>query len=378
MFLTSLFVMQAIVLQAGPQEASPPQRSISALIEDLGARNFTVRQDATRELKARGRAAITGLQTAATSDQQEVRARAKSILGFILGTTARKRFLAEATPVNASQVVGWKRLRVMCASDNEAIGTLKTWLAAEPALFESQVIGGRAFSTELKQRVDRLSDFLQDTKPGHKREQVALQSAQAILFLVTDPTLKPTSKTMSACESLFELGPTARALATKDRLTRALAGKWIESDASQYHKLLLTLRFGLPEGLPLAESIVKSRARGRRMEYALHCIGKLGGEKQVALLETQLQNKVRLSRRGSRAVVGLGGQRDPSDYEYQVRDVALAMLWHLHKQSPQKHGFSTRVRNSGLFVFAPGTLGFDSEEQRTAALKEWERYSAAL
>lgn len=376
MFLTSLFIANAIVLQAGSPEAAPQERPVSALIEELGSRKFTIRQKATRELKARGRSAVAELQAALNSDQPEIRSRAKSILAFVLGTSARKRFLSEANLAQAQKVPGWQRLRSICVSDAEAINVLKNWLKAEPGLFESQIIGGRTFSTELKQRIDRLSDFLQDS-PDKKNTKTVLNSVQAILFLVTEPDVRFERSTMSACESLFELRPTGRALVAKDRITQTLTGSWLQSKTvSQYHKLTLTLRFGLQEGLTIAEAIVRSRARGRRMEYALHCIGKLGGPKQIELLESQLKNNVRLSTRRVSTIVGPDGKRTPSTYEYRVSDIALAMLWHLHKENPGDHGFTKRVRPNGLFVYAIGSLGFDSNEQREVAFAEWERFAA--
>ena len=297
----------------------------------------------------------------------------------MLGTAARVAFLAEPTLANAKQIAAWTRLRSLTDSDQAAMDQLTNWLTSEPRLFEASVIGGEVLANELKQRASRLSDYKQrPPKINAADEAKALASVTAIVFVTTDPTVELTREAKSSVESIFKLGVTRRALAPtvgNDKLLRKLAGEWIGQSGSQYTKLGLCLDFALPEGLELAESIVRSKARGPRMEYALHLIGKLGGEPQIKLLQSQLQNRVRLSRNHVRAVQQ-DGRPSKVAYEYQVRDIALAMLWHLQGKNPAEHGFDpSRVRKHNRYVFALKSLGFTSESDRKAAFDEWTTFA---
>ncbi|MFK7821098.1 MAG: hypothetical protein AB8G99_20445 [Planctomycetaceae bacterium] len=378
--LHALFILIATV---GVQDEAPTPAASSAdiarLVEQLGDKKFRVRQQATAKLKSLGGKAVPSLRKAVTNPNSEISDRATSVLGYVLGTAARLKFLKEPSVANAKQVKAWSRLRKLVVSDEAAIAQLKSWLEAEPRIFEAGVMGGDVLTNELRDRASRLSDYKRRPPEINAVEEArVLASVSAIVFVATDPQVGLTRVGQSAVESVFKLGVTRRALAPavgNNAVMRTLAGVWIGQPGSQYTKLQLCLDFGLPEGLAMAESIVRSKARGPRMEYALHLIGKLGGKKQVKLLQSQLSNDVRLSRRQVRAVQR-DGRPSKSNYEYQVRDIALAMLWHLHEEDPAKHGFdSNRVRRHPRFVFAQKTLGFSSDADREAAFAEWNEFA---
>ncbi len=375
--LFTLFIIT--VTASGPQVDSQEssERQISALIEDLGDRRFQVRQKATRELTERGREAIGSLRDALKNQNPEIRRRAKSILATVLGTETRAGFLKEPTVENARQVPGWKRLRPLFDSDKQATQALADWLRAEPQMFEAQIVGGREFADEFSRRVAFLSDFLQanTTETSKQREQL-MHSVHAAIFLAATSSARPPAAIERACDTLFGIRIVARQLLQPKSLTFKLANEWVKVPGSQYPRLLLTLKYGLPAGLPLAEKIVREKARGPRMEYALHVIGKLGNEKQIPLLKQQLSNTIQLSRRRTQAIRGPAGSRLPVKFEYQVRDIALAMLWHLSGEHPSDHGFGPRVRDHKWFVFSPGTMGFASSEDRNTAFAEWKNYKA--
>lgn len=362
-------------VQVGSQTPAEP-RSVSALIEDLGDRRFQVRQKATRTLTSLGRDAVAGLRGALKSENPEIRQRAKSILAKVLGTTTRDRFLDEPTVRNARQIPGWGRLRPLFETDSQAVETLVKWLRAEPRLFEARIVGGVEFAEQLTKRVAAISDFQVNMADTSKQRDRIIDSVHAALFLVATSSSKPSADVDRACDSLFGLRSVAVAMQPKS-LTFQLANEWVRAQGSQYSRLLLTLKYGLPAGLPLAEQIVRSKARGSRMEYALHIIGKLGNEEQVDLLKQQLTNKARLSRRRSAAIRGASKSRPLLNFEYQVRDIALAMLWHLHGEHPSDHGFGKRVRDHKWFVFSTGSLGFESQEDRKAAFAEWGKFEEA-
>ena len=377
LFVLFIIAASPVEAQVDFQEPAKPQ-SVAALIEQLGDRSFQTRQKATRELAKRGRKAVPELRIALKHENPEIRRRAKSILGKVLGTVTRDRFLADPTLANAKLMPGWNRLRLLFDSDELAIEAFGRWLRAEPGLFEAQVVGGREFDEELTRRAAFLTNFLKaDATETTKQRQQLMDSVHATLFLVSTSADRPTSATDRVCESLFAIRVVAMQLMQSKSITFKLANEWVQVDGSQYPRLLLTLKYGLPAGLPLAEKIVRAKARGPRMEYALHVIGKLGGKKQIEVLKQQLTNTVRLSRRRSQAIRGPGGSRKPVNFEYQVRDIALAMLWHLNGEHPSDHGFGVRVREHRWFVFSPGSIGFASDEERDAAFAEWAKFVEA-
>lgn len=373
LFLTILITVAPA--QTGLGQAAP-QETVQQLIQDLGAQKFSSRQQATAKLRKLGSAAVPALREARKSSNPEVRTRVERLLASILGTQMRVDFLKDPSLERARQTLIWPRLRALSGSDAVAVKTLGRWFEAEPRLFEARVLGGRELGAEIQQRAARLSDF---ANAGPEVQSV-LPSVQAILFVAGDPAVDLDRRAATAAASVLQLAETQRALTDKssgDPLTRRLAGEWIRRPGNQYEKLVLTLKYDLPEGLQLAESIIRSKARGARMEYALHVVGKLGGADHVQLLKSQLGNATRLSGPRVGAVRQPGGRPSQTAYEYQVRDVALAMLWHLHGEHPGRHGFdSRRIRPHAWFVYSLGTLGFSSEEARTAARADWDRFLA--
>lgn len=77
----ALFTLAGSSLAARPSSTSPEmQNRIDATIERLGARQFDVRQQATRDLQRVGGAAIPALESAAKSSDRETRMRALDLL----------------------------------------------------------------------------------------------------------------------------------------------------------------------------------------------------------------------------------------------------------------------------------------------------------
>lgn len=366
-------------LQQGTSDEVSREEDIARLIQQLGDRKFSVRQSATKSLKALGRPAIPALRNAQANGKPEVKLRVAGILEHILGTASRKTFLKDPTVANARNVVFWNRLRGLVDSDEAAIKLMRSWLSSEPRLFQTQVLGGSEFADELRDCASRLTNFVKQSPP----EAELQASIMALAFVTSDASTQLTRQARKSAESIFEMGATRKALSprTGNPLLRKLAGAWVTQTGSQYQKLILSLKYSLPEGLPLAESVVRSKGRGPRMQYALHIVGKLGGEKQIPLLVSQLNNKTPLSKPKVVAVrpkktPPAGSLRRPRvKYEYRVCDVALAMLWHLHGENPAAHGFDPkRVRTHVWFQFPLDALGFDSEEQREAAFAEWQKF----
>lgn len=374
--MSVLFILFALGgIQEGVSDETPSAQDVTQLVEQLGDRKFAVRQAATSKLKKLGRAAIPALREAKANGTPELQARAESLLGYLLGSAARRAFLRNPVVSTARDVHAWERVRELVGSDEEGIQVLQSWLTAEPRLFEAQVLGGRDLAAELTGRCAELTKYTREKRP----ESEVLTSISAIAFVISDSTTELTSDARRAAESIFKMSLMKKSLSPalkNDARMRRLAGDWVRRPGSQYQKLILSLDYSLPEGLPLAESIVASKARGPRMMYALHLVGKLGGEKQIPLLVSQLQNNVRLSPPLVGAVRGKDGRRSPRTYEYRVRDIALAMLWHLHGENPAEHGFDgKRLKPSKRYLFALESMGFTSEEQRDAAFAEWEKFN---
>jgi hypothetical protein len=58
-----------------------------------------------------------------------------------------------------------------------------------------------------------------------------------------------------------------------------------------------------------------------------------------------------------------------STFSVQTRDVALAVALHLRKQSPEDFGIS--VTASDLHLFSIESMGFNSDDERDAALQKY-------
>ncbi|MCA9177649.1 MAG: hypothetical protein KDB14_24430, partial [Planctomycetales bacterium] len=101
------------------------------------------------------------------------------------------------------------------------------------------------------------------------------------------------------------------------------------------------------------------------LDRVVTCLGRFGDKSDIPKLQALLQDE-RITNSWSR------GQGKPL-VRTQLRDRALAMLIHLVGKQPADFGFELTVAAEKV-VFQPYSCGFETDEQREQAHKNWRKW----
>jgi HEAT repeat protein len=126
-------------------------------------------------------------------------------------------------------------------------------------------------------------------------------------------------------------------------------------EGSVPHQLVLSLRYELDEGLPLAREVINDASHHSFVrQNAILVIAKMGSTNDAKLLTPLLDDDTVCVR----------------SYDIQIRDVALAALIHLANEDFGNYGMSEIQRESTM-VFRLTSLRFKSGALREAAIQAW-------
>lgn len=193
-----------------------------------------------------------------------------------------------------------------------------------------------------------------------------------MLLVASDQTIIGREKSAAYLNTFCNQEPVRRALSGEyQRAMRAVLGAWIGSANSHsiYHALRLALRFNMDAGLIPSEKILIHHAQSQKnmLQYALLTVGKLGDAQHIPMVENLLGEETRCA---MHTVSGV-------NYRTEVRDVALACLFHLAEVDPAKMGFSRLERHLET-LFTVRSLGFSDEAQREEVLQKWRQVRTEL
>jgi hypothetical protein len=250
-----------------------------------------------------------------------------------------------------------------------AEGELLAQLDADPRQ-ATDLLGKRALA--LVQEQNRLN-----------REGAWLPLGQiaAVFFVASEPDVKPTSNTVSLLlqlgtqQSLLGIGSPGEAVekltVEKAALSRKLLGTLIAraEDSATTEAVRLAMIYSLKEGLGPALKLLDAPPRGRLymqyMQYALLVVAKFGDDSHLAAVEKLFTENTLIATTSSRGV----------RREVQVRDSALAAAVLLTKQQLKDY-FElpenlAAQQQGGALPSSTLSIGFENDEQRTAAFAKW-------
>ena len=369
--------------RAEPRDAETETQP-AQLIESLGSASFAERTAASRKLRDMGFSAVPALRQARRHPDAEVRYRAKQLLAVIERMDLRQqldRFLKTPSEQTASRLPGWREFTKIAGRSSAAFTLFGLMQSAEPELF-------RNFGTEplklqklVEQRTMEIHGVnLPSAPPSQPRTDEALQAERsrrqrllggicAAMLVQSSRGLEISSNTSSFMYGLVNFDVFQQALADEHtgEIVHRLFGHWFAraEDVRSHQRLMLAMRFGLKEGLQVAEDQIVKSPRDYPTQYALLTIGKLNDVDRIELVKSQLSNTFSLLRRVRVAPAAAAQQRD-----CRLCDVALAVLWHLHGEDPRKHGF-VELRRDPQFLFQPNSMVFKDDAAREAAFQEW-------
>ena len=352
------------------------QKQVEKLIETLGSDAFEERRSASRQLQSIGADAIPQLKVGSVSDDPEISRRCQLVLDRLYAEEHRKMvaaFLLDPDSSPGNQLPGWAELKKLCGDTEQSRALIVRMHERENDLLATWSSGKvQALAQEFTKRcVD-----VQQKYRGSGRREVKIETVATLLFVSTTPrmnvkngSIKVPEQTANLLNSLLYYNNVRSELQSgkfQNELRRLIAG-WVQLEtgsASRYQKLLLAMRYNLPEGLIPAQEMINGRVTGLQLQYALLAIGKLGTERELPLVMKSLNNGSVLSQSVSNGKI---------KYKCEVRDVALAIALHLTKQSTDDYKFA-RLRKNSVYLYSPNSAGFDSQESRDNAFARWDRF----
>jgi hypothetical protein len=276
---------------------------------------------------------------------------------------------------------GWRRYRDLIGDDAEAKSLFVEMQRTAGELLSVAHGSEHALAAQnlLESRLREIGLSLQQGDEEYSEAEVA-----SCLWAAADERL---SLSEDACGTLFaichqsnlkddlieikqveasENPTTGAAIASPASPLRRLVGAVIRrSDGpSAYPAMALAIGFAIDEGLAPAErTIERGAAQAPLLQYAIFAIARFGNRRHAALLESQFSNTARCA----------GYRADDIEHVAQVRDLALAAAIHLSGEDPRQYGFS-HLQTQSQTVFAPASLGFAGDSERSAAFPKWAEF----
>jgi hypothetical protein len=346
------------------------------LVARLGHEDFQIRENATGGLIEMGIPAKEVVEAATRSSDPEVRFRAQRILDALIVRQQAQMLAAFAKDINGEQGVslpGWDRFQEIAGTSAASRDLFVQMHRAEWSLLHTVEKDPKKAAADFARRCGELQNALR-----YAREQITLGSVTALLFLAGDERMDVPDSTGAMLYSFCYQNAFKTAIeGGKHRDTlRTLLGHWVRTSEgawTAYQSLMMAMRYNLKEGLNPARKMLAEGANTPQhyKQYALLAIAKLGTVENVPNLERSLSDKTVCSRQ----TVRNGNNR--SEYQTQIRDVALVATIHLHGKNPKDFGFERATPNS-QYLYSTSTLGFQKEEEREAAFKKWQEHLASL
>jgi len=389
--LLSAAVSSALLQSPVADAASPAVQSgaadVKALISQLGDEKFAVRKSAGERLAKIGLPAFQALEEATRDGDREIRYRAEKVLSVIRQNDLNRRltiFLASLDSPEDKSLPSWPRFKA--AHGNTAItrslfvemqraeGEILAQLDADPRQ-ATDLLGKRALA--LAQEQNRLN---RDGTP------LPLGQVAAVFFVAGEPDVKPTTHTVALLlqlgtqQSLAGIAPIGEAsdkqTLEKAALSRQLLGTLIAraEDSATPEAVRLAMIYSLKEGLGPALKLLDAPPRGRLymqyMQYAMLLVAKFGDGSHLPAVEKLFTDNTLISTISFRA----------NRREIQVRDSALAAAVLLTKQELKDY-FElpenlAAQQQGGALPSSTLSIGFENDEQRTAAFAKWGVFKA--
>lgn len=370
--VTGLIVVAALLSLGGvlPAQDAADEQRIDRLLRGLTAAHFDVRRDSETRLRALGADALPILREVVSTEELEVRHRVERIIADV-----ERRAVSEALdqleqgekPRNLELVYAWERFRDQFGNDHASRQLYAQMLRAEPTLMRAA--DGPA--EDLEMEFERRCADLALRRGGSRQATPPLATVAALLFVGGQPECRPSAMAANCVNTIVQQGEFRSTLNQSDppEHLRSLLGRWIgrAESATAMQRLSLAASFDLREGLDVAEEMIRTRAFGAQIQYAILYVAKVGGLQELPVLEELLEDET---------AINTGRRGRDSNFTSRLQDVALIGLLNLTGQDWRDYGFE-EPRPHQTYLYAPGSVGFEEEASREAALQQWREWAAA-
>lgn len=337
----------ATAARAEEPATDAPPATAEQLVQQLGNDSYQQRERASQQLLEIGLEAKAALDGGMRHPDAEIAFRCRRLWDEV-------RFLA-----------GWQQVRPIVGASPESRALYDKMFLADPAFWYELAEYPRPLDEVFPERREQLQQTLKQGQVPTEILEGAL--ANAFYFGVLAKQAKPHQELESVDDAL-RVGRCRQALKDNEVLGDLwnLWAKATESDGPALDRLLAALQDKRPQTRDIArDMLADERIPATQRQYALLALAKLQDPADDALLQKVLDDSSPLDTLFTRGVV----------IKSQLRDIALAATIHRAGEDPREFGF-VYAKPDPNTLYSPSTLGFENEEDRAHALKNWFDFAA--
>jgi hypothetical protein len=372
--LLTIAMLAAFAATAAAQDADL-LATVDGLVSDLSSPAFAKRQKAVAELLQLDAPAVSLLEIKLETATEPVAVQLRQVIPKLRKRLFDDRIEAlegDQKPTDLTGMPDWDRFVSVTGNAEAALPVYLEMLKTERALFAHRMFS----SADLSEHLEERTAVLRAACNGEIEEEFPVASAAALMLIASDETVvlrRATSTNISESLQDSRFGK----LITDGfhaKTLRALTSEWLKRPGIAADRpLLLSIEFQLPVGREIALRTLERRVYNQSSAYSLLCLGALQQTDTLSAVE-QVLNDETASRpiwppRGKTADDLIFGREVKSTYSVQARDVALAVAIHLRGRRPSEFGMD--VMSSELHLFTFDSMGFETEEDRNAAMSKY-------
>ncbi len=357
------------------------------LVAKLGDPIFRIRDEATRELRKLGRAALPVLNdTLNRTPDPEVRERCETLLPAIESADLKARleaFISDTEAKYDHELPGWEAFRKITGNTAEARILFAKACQSKPNVELLQAIGSPKLDFEkivLNRRMVLYNNSIRYT-PNGVRAPVVPADVVTLLFAESAVTISNRNYSYAITNLLAQV-PVRAAITdeTNGEPFRKLLSHWMDTRTNYlevYQAMTLAGQLNLKD-VPVARYAEKVLANEMspviyRM-FALTTVARVTGADALPTLAKSWDDKTKYTVNWF-----VNGQR--TIHEVQVRDIALVMSLLVTKQKPEDYGVEVKNQpnlnlNNDTVKFSYMYYAFPDEKTRDAAFAKWKEYEA--
>jgi len=357
--------------------------SVAALIKDLSAPKFVVRQRAMNRLVAIGADAIPGLNAAISDGNRETRFRAGRVLDAVEQNVFQQKleqFIKAGVGDKNVNLPSWKAFCEKIPETAESRRVFAQISRAEPRLCRS-IEHGAAFAAK---EIDRRCAAIQVAQQENRMSTIALGTITALLFAAGMDDVKMNRYSVKIIFGLCNQATFSGQLRVRSNtgiytypsnananiMRELFAGCLMHCESWDAQMAFsLAMNLNIPQCLPRALELVRDKQTPCHVvQTVMIAISMFGGQDDIPVLELRIADK---------SFCGVTQRINNVQYQTQLRDVAIAAMLILAKEDPKLYGFPRiQVYTSGQFSYS--RVGFADEESRDKTRAKWDTFRATL
>jgi hypothetical protein len=346
---------------------------VRALITQLESPDFEVRNSARAALIKVDESSFAVLLEAAEAAEGDLQIQLNMILDRLQARWFElplEEFRNHPDVEHSSKLPCWDKVRKIVGNDESALVVFREMVDAEPGVFRTLRFNPSVLPATL---LERSAAVEKQMKTGTDRFPAA--SILALMTVGTEPGIRLVGASQSHINyalnhpqfrRLMKHGLHASAI-------EAITSNWLlREHAVLDSELLFAMKLELPAGVQLARRALEAKRTGPVECWALLTLGKLNDRESLTLVERSISSKGQFwPALGQSVQNAMPGANFAQDYRVLASDVALAVALHLRGESPEIPG--TTVARSEETLFQPHSLGFNSEDERAAAIESYRK-----